>query len=719
MVFRARNAWILALILLLGWLGWGNPPVPVGTSAALRSSSSLTADRVYIVVAPGLTWDDVFCLQEIRGWDRLLNQGALGNLNTQTAGTANRLEAYLTLSAGSRARWPQADVTAYGAGEIPVEEVSAVTLYGQLTGENPEGLVLFPLWQLVRLEQNRVLHGVEPGLLADELGKLGLETAVVANADLPGQVDRSAAAIAAGSGGVVPLGRVDPGLLTLNPDFPGGQQLDWQAVEHEIASLPLSAAAVVIEASDLVRLLKWQDRMPSPHWQSLWDESLAQMGTFLDRLMDRNEESIIMLLSPVARTSALASRQTLTPVVVWGAGEGQLISSTTRQPGLVANIDVASSVLAALGGSELTTGYGRPFRILAGTPDLPAVSVMATALPANDLRRAPLVQTYVGLAVLATVAIVVSTLGLKKIMPIAIHLSLWTMSVPVAMVWMGLAPGLGVEMSLLAVAVITALLWLLSRRFARGAVVLAWVTWATIVVDVWVGSSLARGAPLGFSLVAGARYYGIGNEMAGLLAGATLFLAAVTRPVLAVAALVVSIVSIAAPNLGANFGVSIALIVGSVLVVRKRRAVSALPQAVILALGLGLVIFGLDRLRDPHLQSHLGVLGSRSQLVTELGQTMLRKLSMSVKLFRWTVWTRAWIGLTALLGVLLVIRPSGLNRLLGRVKGLDHVLWGALAASFTALVVNDSGVVVGATLLIFPVLGSAQILLSLESTKSD
>jgi hypothetical protein len=104
--------------------------------------------------------------------------------------------------------------------------------------------------------------------------------------------------------------------------------------------------------------------------------------------------------------------------------------------------------------------------------------------------------------------------------------------------------------------------------------VIAGMTFATLVLDLWRGGALLGRSPFSYSIVEAARYYGIGNEAAGALIGSGLVAAAAVagwgtrragRPTGALMAALLGLLAsgtLASPRLGADFGGFIAALVG-------------------------------------------------------------------------------------------------------------------------------------------------------------
>ncbi|HWR60064.1 MAG TPA: hypothetical protein VN580_00545, partial [Clostridia bacterium] len=107
----------------------------------------------------------------------------------------------------------------------------------------------------------------------------------------------------------------------------------------------------------------------------------------------------------------------------------------------------------------------------------------------------------------------------------------------------------------------------------------------------------------------------------------------------------------------------------------------------------------------------LGI-GSRShmgRLIADAGEngfgvvvsTISRKLSMNMKLMRYTIWTKVLLSIIAII-VFMLYRPAKLLKELFEGRKYLKCSWmGIAAAGIVGFAVNDSGIVVAATAMIY------------------
>jgi hypothetical protein len=251
------------------------------------------------------------------------------------------------------------------------------------------------------------------------------------------------------------------------------------------------------------------------------------------------------------------------------------------------------------------------------------------------------------------------------------------------------------------------------RRFF----ILSIFIWSGIIVDQLTGWNLIRFSALGYSAVGGSRYYGIGNEYMGIFLAVSLVLAHLTAKHFkcrwaALVVLSISMLTLGWPQLGINFGGTLAAMSGFSFYGAKlynlnfnSRKTWALISGIIIIVAL---IGWWDSLREPNLQTHLGRF---VQLLIDfnLSQTWAifhRKAAMNMKLLIFSSWTKI---------IMLALIISCFIKLTLKIKlvavGMQLVWYGILISGIAAFLVNDSGVVAFGTCLAY---GFSYLLSSIE-----
>lgn len=637
------------------------------------------------------------------GLERLLREGAIGLANTNTGSGRSVEAAAVTMSAGTRARGT-------GAGSIfHVDEALEGGLAGEVfarrTGTTPPGssLVLSEIAALA--EANKQLpYRVNHGYLARVLADAGLTVAVAANADTDGAF-RPAAAIAADPEGVIAMGVVDSRLYANDPRWPFGRRsnLDaYMALLEQWQDVDL----VIIDLGDGTRAERYLARtLPSerPH---LLAEAVNQLDTLLAWLVDQLDPGDLLIVAGLQPNQELGRSQGkwLAPVICWTPGiePGLLTSPTTRRRGIVANLDVTATILDHFGLLRAGDIHGLPLETIASPSPSDTLLALEARMGRTYIYRTPMIQGYIAVIIIVVAWSLLALAWPWFRRPLLLLLLLAALASPLLLLLLGTLPNLAA----------TALAWIgaagllalvLSRQPPARALVLAGAATAVAVaVDAIIGAPLQQRSILGYDVIVGARYYGIGNEFMGVLLGSTLL---ATSPLLArrkwVAAPVYAAVTLLMmlPGVGANFGGTLAAALGfGAALVDSRWLASkkhrSLMLAVLLTGGAVLVLVNLAGS-----QSHLGrFLAAIWEDPNQLVLAAQRKAAMNWRLVRWSLWSRAFAALFA--GSLWLLAANR-RQLACNLGTLWPAVRGAMAAALGALVFNDSGVVAAATTLLY------------------
>lgn len=443
---------------------------------------------------------------------------------------------------------------------------------------------------------------------------------------------------------------------------------------------------------------------------------------------------------------------------------GELASATTRRAGYVTLADLAPT-LAGLAGAEGSTDLGgtaigavlrgdrddalddAPDDALDDAPDdAPDDAVRANA---DRVHRAEVRDASVGAAgVLVVLGVVLAAVtAIARGQRAARRASRWLVpsggaaacttfalgwtpyhrlgdSTTAAVAWVALIVAGGA-------AVLSALVVVASRRWPRWCAGPVWTTavllWVLMLVDLLTGSHLQFATPLGYSPTIAGRFQGLGNVAFGLFAASALVGALGRRnssalltdltgssdgssdssSTVAVGAFgVITVVAVAAPDLGSDIGGTLALVPAWVILmlVLSGRRLRPLRVAVAGVVAV-LVVAGaaaLDLARPAAQRSHLGRFAAQV-LDGEAVTVLRRKLAANVELFTLTIWPTVLV-VVGVVAVWLARRRGG--ALLEQVTGTQReraLVLGMVIAASIGFAVNDSGIAVPAAMLVVAV----------------
>ena len=404
----------------------------------------------------------------------------------------------------------------------------------------------------------------------------------------------------------------------------------------------------------------------------------ASLGVLMSRL-DPSKD-LLVVCAPTPSTKMIAAGDQLTPLIIRGAGfdkGGTIRSETTRRTGLATNFDIAPTVLNFLGVKTPAEMEGqalvsRPGMSTASLLDLESRAVSASNTKSNMVR----IFAIPGLIIIGLLLL------LTFVRPELIFdhpyfwsvLLLWIMAVPLVYLLLPLMSLTKIYWSILvsvvlefAIAGLCLLIFVSRARRRKGGeepdragviraalppamLFLSTVTLVLVLIDPMLGSPMIALSPFGAGLIAGGRFYGIGNIYMGVALGAAVLCACLlptvfpkalgTRKRAVVAAMIVLLVTVfilGFGRLGANVGAiitgaAITLYVGLRMGGKKIgwKQVLGIAAIVIAFLALFLV---LDRVL-PGSTSHAGKALTRIQGngVSDALAEAIRKLSLNWKL---------------------------------------------------------------------------------------
>lgn len=706
-----------------------------------ESARTLLPKKAVVLLVNGLQLEDLSPETTPNLW-RMAQQGAAGVMNHNALGPRNETNSYLTIGAGTKAAAPFSRVQAYETGENVLTEAFPVTgeaLYRRHMGRSPKGEIVVPQIPQMEAHKEAYRYSFTPGLLGQAVQDLGGRTAVLGNSDLGHIVHRPAALLAMNRQGIADLGDLQAGLV---PDAasPFGMRTDGELLYAAYEKVRSQASLIVIETGDLLRLFHEREVMTEEQEARAYRQALAEADRLAGRLMrDAGADTLVAVVSPIKHPDPEAPA--LTPVLLAGGDvqPGSLLTSgTTKREGLIANYDLAPTLVEFLGGkSDAYPFVGRPAEVDTAVMQ-PAKMQPAETQPKQDsltklkdivhdilipsesrkLLVTPWVDAWIGLAALILIAQLFRRAWLRYLQPIAEFM----LTFPLVWLLVPLFDPQTVSVSVLLSITLTALIWL-GLRFIRAPRprigLLAGATALLLMADVLAGAPLLKKSMLSYDPIVGARYYGIGNEYMGILLGAVLlsfnvWLSARKRPLSLPGQLTVvglcafTLCLFAAPELGTNAGGALAGAVGftyaafHLLHLRLTRRVwlwFGLAAGGAVA-AMALLNFGQTNGEQTHIGRFMALLLSGQ--FADVYQIISRKFMLNFHLLRVSAWGKLFV---LFLGVLAVwqVRRWMADRSLDTNPFAKRNGNMVLVMALAAFLFNDSGVVAASLAMLYAV----------------
>lgn len=393
----------------------------------------------------------------------------------------------------------------------------------------------------------------------------------------------------------------------------------------------------------------------------------------------------------------------LTPFLFYDSRNPQpgLVSAdTTRRLGIITSLDIAPTILNQLG-IDHNGMFSNGIKI---HPNNNAFSVMMRDLEKirnmNSL-RSPVIKNYTLLLILLIILFSfidrIDRLRVKKLYHSILLSVLWS---PILL----MIHFNNVLFMILSYFIVVSSIFYIGFQISSYKKVLQ-VTSGTILIilalDTLFGSPLMRNSMLGYDPVIGARFYGIGNEYAGIIIGNLyLFLYSVgdfrNFKTVSMSLQLFFILLLGMSLWGANFGGMLAALFGMLLFCthhymnKKKKYIN---YSILFALFLSGVLWITIDYYFIEEQSHLGQ--TISQFINGnfyyIVEVLKRKLIMNLQLIKYSMWSK--FLLTALI-------------ILGLYFDTDHPIIKKVGPSFIgamsgAVLFNDSGIVMSATCMIY------------------
>lgn len=521
-VKKALAAFILAVFVLTNLSG----PVFGATAAAGRES----APKVIMFIINRVTLDDL-TNSRYRNIQRLITMGGLGLMTINTSGDFTDMNAYVSIGAGDKMIGSALAGESYNRDEVLKDGFTAAQAYQRNTGHNPGASQVLN----VSIANSQIANSnkytlAAPGELGDIIHKAGLETAVIGNSDLAPNdpPNRLAPAIVMDRWGKVDQGNVSQGVLVKDSGFPYGWRTDYHKVKTELDRIIAKADLIVIESGDTARANAASSTQLKKMVEYHRDQALKKADSFVGELLPLvNRSTMVMVVAPLPHAQALRDGNRLSPLVIAGGNiePGSVLTSpTTRQPGLVANYDIAATVVEHLkikSGGEM---LGIPIGSVPETGPQESVGKLGKWLTANSIQRVGVLFYFIRYQwIIYSVLFLMLVIGFFR-KPEAVRffltgLLLYPLVILLLPLTGSLNPWVTIAESLLLLVMMTFLFTRIKNDWKLfTAVALANILPA--VADVLAGGYLMKRAALSYDLVVGGRFYGIGNEYMGIVIGA-------------------------------------------------------------------------------------------------------------------------------------------------------------------------------------------------------
>ncbi|MGM0470814.1 MAG: hypothetical protein ACQEQI_00825 [Bacillota bacterium] len=706
------NEKILLLLIIFCLLN------PSFTSAAEDNLTLFVLDQVSLMElsttsTPNLDW--------------LINQGAVGLMNTRTSGTLAPEDTYLTIGAGCRAD-----------GTGAVNYTFNRSYLSQSDDQLSTAAILNMRFEELVATNQATTYQAQPGALGTKLKATGRQVAVIGNSDYltadgTYQFGREAAVIGMDQAGQVSLGDVSTSTVKRSTHNLLPLITDQQYLVDQFAAYRQQAELVIVESGDPARVAKLKDELTTAEYTKLKEFALQRADKLLGRLLaeiDLERERLLVIIpTPAPQVQQKSSRLTLTILAGRDVSAGLLTSATTKRLGVITNLDIAPTVLSSLGIKSRPAEFiGHSITSEAVSSSLTRLKKLADQIKQTFTGRPILIKGFILLQIivlmLAAVVIIFSARIRPWLQQLVEYLLLMLLVIPGGLLLFKYFVGFNLYLIVVSLILLSLIAVYLLKRLSKDE--LTPILWLTnliaglLIIDLWQGAELIKTSVLGYSPVIGARYYGLGNEFMGVLIGAVLIgtTGLIDRiPILErrkeyflISSFLLTVITIGHAQLGANFGGLITALAACGFTYGLIKGyLFNFRQLLVIIIILGVVAGSLicyDALSLGGGSTHIGrtVRLIREEGVSGLVNIITRKLRMNLKLLRWTIWTKVIIAFVITLAILFKYPVGVVKNIITDYSYLHYGFGGVICGSIVTMLVNDSGVVATATLLLYPVI---------------
>ena len=721
-MFRTRKYFCLFITIIL--------ITSIFLNLKLETFANEEKDSFVLIVINRVHFND---LAELPTLKSMIDKGSIALMNTRTAGAQNDSKSYATIGWGVRSE----AYNNYATFDRINNENSLV--YKRRTGkELDNGIINLDINKIIR-QNNDGEYGATPGILGESLTKNGLKLALIGNSDFNAIEYNPAGFIAMDNDGYIENGETSSSILEEDPLSPYGIKSNYEEMLKLFTGYYGNADLIVVETGDTYRLEKYRDNLNDESYSHHKELILKDIDDFVYNILHNInlDNTQIMVVAPFASDTYSAQGDRLTPVIHYGknVNSGVLTSATTRRDGVIGNVDIAPTILNYFNivPSQM---IGNILKSVDLNSNYNYITELNEKIVSTSVHRYRVLYSFAIFQMLISVLTVVVILLAKKyklnlIKRILAFLLLSALAFPFVLLILTLFGAMEILSIYLLIILITVVLISLCYLFGKGnplkyIIFITGIVMASLVLDLIFGQNLIRGSIFGYDPIIGARYYGLGNEYMGILIGATLIFAAslldcyrfnykYTIPIF-----IIVLLAIGFPIWGANVGGTItasAVFVFAIMRMSNMKIGLRKIGFIMFSVLITLTIIALVDMFLSENKSHLA--GAINQILDEgpvvVFQIIRRKIAMNLRIMRVTVWSRVLLIAMAILAILFY-HPIGILKKLNQeypntMIGLGCIVLG----SIVAFLVNDSGIVAAATIMMF--LSTTILYLILSSDK--
>lgn len=631
--------------------------------------------RVFVFIMNRTNIDDI---NKMDNFKKIIFKGAFGIMNTRASDGYDSGGSYLTINSTQRAFVKKNIIINKGIdGRVKVDV-------------NP-----------IKKVNVKNYYSPEIGVLGDSIHELGLKTAVFGNSDTAESFIRLNTLLAIDSEGIIDYGFFDS-INRKNINMPYFYSTDYNKLMSLIRNIDNEVGFLVIEFGDLNRIYQNANNINYDDYLHYRNKILLDIDSFLLQFLEgfNKQKDLLIILSPNQGDENISNSSKLSPVYMYGKNipSGIIYSNTTKRKGVLSNLDIAPSILRFFN-VDTKEFDGNPLEVIEDKDNYSFVKGLSKRIDRISYIRKIVIKRfgYISLILLLLLLFLLKINFNISIINISINIipifTLTAITYPITY--------LSFEKAVYYMVIIL-ILSMLSLKVVKDSLLrLFFLQYGVIVFDLIMGSILIKNSILGYDPIIGARYFGIGNELAGIYIVSFLlvFISSFNEyKKIIMLTFIFSILILLSPNMGANMGSTIAISVSMFYYYIKELKVKEIIKILIAVTIIFLFILYFSDTYS-HLNKTFIHLINRGY--TELFDIVIRKISMNLKLLGISIWSDILYGSIVLISFILLVFKKEIKYILNFNKNILLAIDTSLIASLIGFLFNDSGVVLSSLLNIF------------------
>ncbi|WP_431731795.1 hypothetical protein [Aceticella autotrophica] len=697
----------------------------LSSNSAYSASIPQNNKKAVLVIIDRVNLND-YLKNNAKNIQKLINDGAIGLMNTQTANDYIQSSAYLTIGTGTRAS-TSGDFSSISLNSFENYLYgNAESLYRLNTGLTPgnNDILNIGISKLIEASKKEN-YQITPGLLGQILKENNIPVYVFGNADSKdenGTVYKRYAALIAMDKNGVSHGDVSGDILKKDNNSPFFIKTDYDKLYENYKKIEKSGGLFIFDTGDTSRVNDFSRYTSSDVTSRLKKNAIIDADNFIGNIVKSLDLSkdILIIATPFPSRNDITSNNLITPLIIDGPNyHGLTISKTTKREGIIVNTDIAPTILSYFNLKLPVEMLGHPISSINSSNKLNYLNNLDTTIVSTHNARPIVLKSYVIFLIIVLILYLTMFFLKIEILRFIKPIILGIMSVPLILLILPLFGTQSIYVDFILIISITiafvSLLKISVKNELDIFMIISLLTSFAIALDIFTGSHLMKDSILGYDAIAGARFYGIGNEYMGVLIGSTIMgiMTLIQKydskyvKVLSIAVFIAVFMLMILPGYGAKiggfitgfmaFGVTILMMLG-VKINHKNLTLLFISMTVLLFL---MFIASMFIGTETHMAQTAIIVKYGG--IQSLFDIFNRKLNMELTLIRYTIWS--WVLIISIISLFIFsYKPTGiLKNIFKKYEYIYYGFFGSTIGMLFALAFNDAGIVAAATLSIYAI----------------